>query len=70
MNKPLLQLLLTRIVLAVVTLFAVSIVVFAATQYLPGDPARAALGPKADPSAVEALRREFGMDRPAVVQYA
>ncbi|TGQ05012.1 MULTISPECIES: ABC transporter permease [unclassified Mesorhizobium] len=70
MNKPLLQLLLTRITLAAVTLFAVSIVVFAATQYLPGDPARAALGAKADPSAVEALRREFGMDRPAVVQYA
>ncbi|TIT53695.1 MAG: ABC transporter permease [Mesorhizobium sp.] len=69
MNKPLLQLLLTRIVLAVVTLFAVSVVVFTATQYLPGDPARAALGAKADPSAVEALRREFGMDRPAVVQY-
>ena len=35
---------LRRIVLGIVTLFLVSIVVFAATQTLPGDTARAILG--------------------------
>lgn len=69
MRSPLLRLLLIRGILSIGTLVAVSMVVFAATLYLPGDPARAALGPRADPAAVEALRHQFGMDRPAMVQY-
>ncbi|ASW09919.1 ABC transporter permease [Rhizobium sp. 11515TR] len=62
-------LLLARVALSILTLVAVSAVVFTATLYLPGDPAKAALGAKADPAAVEALRAEFGLDRPAVSQY-
>lgn len=61
--------LLTRIGLALITLIAVSIVVFSATQFLPGDPARAALGAHADPTAVQALRQEFGLDRSPAAQY-
>ena len=41
---PLLKLILIRVGLGVLTLFLVSIVVFAATQALPGDTARAILG--------------------------
>ncbi|MDF0661659.1 MULTISPECIES: ABC transporter permease [unclassified Rhizobium] len=63
------KLLIGRLALTILTLVAVSAVVFTATLYLPGDPARAALGAKADPAAVEALRIEFGLDRPAFSQY-
>ncbi|SAL53642.1 binding-protein-dependent transport systems inner membrane component [Caballeronia udeis] len=69
-NPQLVRLLIGRVGLSLVTLLAVSAVVFAATLFLPGDPARAALGPRADPTAVQSLRREFGLDRPAVSQYA
>jgi peptide/nickel transport system permease protein len=59
-----------RVLLGVATLVAVSIVVFASTQVLPGDPARAKLGRNAPPAAVAAIDKQLGLDRPAVVQYA
>jgi len=62
--------LLRRISLIVLTLFLASIVIFAATQLLPGDVAQVMLGQFATPQAVENLRAELGLDRPAYVQYA
>jgi peptide/nickel transport system permease protein len=47
-----------------------SVVVFWFLAALPGDPARVALGVNASDEAVAALRAEFGLDRPLVVQYA
>jgi ABC-type dipeptide/oligopeptide/nickel transport system permease component len=44
---PLLELILVRIGLGIITLQLVSVVVFAATQALPGDTARAILGREA-----------------------
>ena len=61
--------LLRRIGLAIVTLWILSLMVFFAGQILPGDPARAILGPLAAPSAVRALDHQLGVDRPLVVQY-
>jgi peptide/nickel transport system permease protein len=58
-----------RLALAVVTLFAVSIIVFAATVALPGDAAKAILGQGATPERVEALREQLDLDKPAVRQY-
>jgi peptide/nickel transport system permease protein len=58
-----------RLLLAVLTLIAISIIVFAATQLLPGDAAKAKLGKQATPAAVAALRHQLGLDRPAVTQY-
>jgi peptide/nickel transport system permease protein len=67
---PLLKLILIRIALGVLTLFLVSVVVFAATQALPGDAARAILGREAANTArYEALRRQLGLDRPILEQY-
>jgi peptide/nickel transport system permease protein len=60
---------LVRVLLGAATLVAVSIVVFAATQVLPGDPARAKLGRNAPPAAVKAIDQQLGLNRPAVVQY-
>jgi peptide/nickel transport system permease protein len=68
---PLLKLILIRIGLGVLTLFLVSFVVFAATQALPGDSAKAILGKEAANKArYEALRQELGLDKPMVEQYA
>ncbi len=43
--------------------------VFAGGQLLPGDVARAILGPLADARAVANLDRELGLDRPLLIQY-
>jgi peptide/nickel transport system permease protein len=61
--------LLRRVGLAIVTLWILSLIVFFAGQVLPGDPARATLGPLAAPSAVRALDHSLGVDRPLVTQY-
>lgn len=67
---PLLKLILMRVALGLLTLFLVSIVVFGATQALPGDAAKAILGKNAVNVAMyEALRHQFGLDRPLIVQY-
>ena len=67
---PLLKLILRRLGLGVLTLFLVSVVVFGATQALPGDPARAILGKQAaDKAMYEALRQQLHLNRPLYVQY-
>lgn len=59
-----------RFAFSLVTLLVLSLLVFFAGQVLPGDVARAILGPLADERAVEALNHQLGVDRPLVVQYA
>jgi len=67
---PLLKLILIRLGLGILTLWLVSVVVFAATQALPGDPARAILGREAANKAVYvALRKQLNLDRPLYKQY-
>jgi peptide/nickel transport system permease protein len=61
---------LTRLGVAVLTLLAVSLVVFVGTEALPGDAATAVLGREATPSAVAKLRHDFGLDRPLTTRYA
>lgn len=58
-----------RIVTAALTLVVVSIIVFAATQVLPGDAAKAILGREATPERLSELRQQLGLDRPVVEQY-
>ncbi|MHB8869672.1 MAG: ABC transporter permease [Thermoleophilia bacterium] len=66
-----LKILFMRLGLGVLTLLLVSVVVFAATQALPGDAAKAILGKdSADTDRYEALRKELQLDRPLVEQYA
>jgi peptide/nickel transport system permease protein len=62
--------LLRRLGLAVITLFLLSVIIFFAGQILPGDPARAILGPLSAESAVRALDHQLGVDRPLLTQYA
>ena len=58
-----------RLALGVLTLFVVSVVVFAATQLLPSDPAQAILGRNATTASVNALRAKLGLDHSAFYQY-
>jgi ABC-type dipeptide/oligopeptide/nickel transport system permease component len=48
----------------------VTVVVFLLLHLTPGDPASVMLGENATPDQVAALRRELGLDRPLVLQYA
>ena len=58
-----------RLVLLVVTLFAVSALVFVVTRILPGDVATMILGQYATPEDLATLRRRLGLDQPALVQF-
>jgi len=59
-----------RVLLGLLTLVVVSIVIFAATQALPGDAARAILGRNATPDSLRALRHQLGLNKPVLTQYA
>ncbi|GGE10423.1 ABC transporter permease [Aureimonas endophytica] len=65
MHNPMVRLVLRRLLVALGTLFFVAVVVFAATQLLPGDVAQAMLGQSATPEAVAGLRAALGLDAPA-----
>jgi len=58
-----------RAALSLITLWLLSAMVFAGGQLLPGDVARAILGPLADAGAVANLDRQLGLDRPLMIQY-
>jgi peptide/nickel transport system permease protein len=54
---------------ALVVLLIVSMVVFALTRMLPGDTARAILGPLADKGEIAKYNTDHGFDKPLPVQY-
>jgi len=64
-----LKLLGQRLALGVLTLVVVSALIFAVTEWLPGDIATNILGQSATPENVAAIRAELGLDRPAHVRY-
>jgi peptide/nickel transport system permease protein len=64
-----LRLIAQRLALGVLLLFAVSVLIFAGTQILPGDVAQSILGQAATPQALENLRRELGLNDPAYIRY-
>jgi peptide/nickel transport system permease protein len=61
--------LLRRFALAVVTLFFLSVLIFGASQLLPGDIGRNVLGPFASVNDVKLLDHQLGVDQPLYVQY-
>ena len=60
---------LRRLLAAIPVLLGVSGVVFLAMQLVPGDIAKALLGPLATPQTVEEFRHYLGLDRPIPEQY-
>ena len=61
--------LIRRFLLVLVTLFGLTVVVFAVSHIAPGDPARLAAGPDASPEQIDLIRQEFALDRPLPIQY-
>jgi len=69
MNSTVGRLVANRIAMGLLSLLAVSVLVFAITAVLPGDAAQERLGQDATPEALTALRKEMGLDQSAVVRY-
>ena len=63
------RLILGRLAQGLVTLWLVSVLVFVGTQLLPGDVAASILGQNATPGALEAIRRDLGLNDPAPLRY-
>ncbi len=68
-THPIRRLVRRRIAGGILTLFLVSVVVFVATEVLPGNAAFAVLGRNARPKAVQALAIQLHLNRPVIVQY-
>jgi peptide/nickel transport system permease protein len=58
-----------RVLLLIPVMIGLTMIVFAITRLLPGDPARLAAGPNASPAQIEEISREFGLNRPLPAQY-
>jgi peptide/nickel transport system permease protein len=58
-----------RLVLALLTLFIISLIIFLGVEALPGDMATAYLGQSATPESLKALREQFGLNAPAHERY-
>ena len=58
-----------RLLIAIPTIFGVTLVVFTVIQVTPGDPAAIAAGPVASDEQIEELRERLGLDKPIIVQY-
>ncbi|MCV0394001.1 MAG: ABC transporter permease [Rhizobiaceae bacterium] len=69
MGSPIVKLIAQRIALGVLLLLAVSVLIFAGTEILPGDVAASILGQAATPQALANLREELGLNDPAIVRY-
>lgn len=69
MSSPILKLIAQRIALGILLLLAVSVLIFAGTQILPGDVAQAILGQSATPESLANLREQLGLNDPAYIRY-
>ncbi|WP_197975587.1 ABC transporter permease [Rhizobium sp. CFBP 8762] len=69
-GRTVLSLLFKRLFAGLLLLWAVSVLIFAGTQILPGDVATAMLGQQATPQAVAKIRADLGLEKPAPVRYA
>jgi peptide/nickel transport system permease protein len=58
-----------RLLWALVVLFGLTIIIFVITYIIPADPVHMIAGPRASPEALEAVRRDLGLDQPLLVQY-
>ena len=64
-----LKLIAQRVSLGILLIFAVSVLIFAGTQILPGDVAESILGQSATPENLANLRKELGLNEPALARY-
>ena len=63
------EFLIQRGLISLVTLFLITIIVFAGVRMIPGDPARVMAGTEADAAGLEEIRQKYGLRDPVPVQY-
>lgn len=59
-----------RLLLSIPVIFGVAFMVFAMVRIVPGDPARIIAGEAATQEIVEGIRKDMGLDRPLLSQFA
>src|ERR1700723_3647720 len=64
-----LKLVLNRLGLGILTLFAASVLIFIGTEILPGDLASAILQNTATPETLAKMRLDLGLDQPAYIRF-
>lgn len=69
MRHTLPGLVLSRLASSLLTLWIVSLIIFAITALLPGDTAQQILGQFATPEQLAALREQLGLNQPPLVRY-
>ena len=67
--SDILSLIIGRLAFGLVTMLIVSILIFFALELLPGDLAHAVLGQMATLDTVAAMRKQLGLDVPAIIRY-
>jgi len=63
------EFLIQRSAISLVTLFLITVIVFAGVRMIPGDPARVMAGVDADAAGIEEIRQKYGLRDPIPVQY-
>ncbi|HZS32219.1 MAG TPA: ABC transporter permease [Methylomirabilota bacterium] len=63
------EFLVRRALISVVTLGLISVIVFAGVRLIPGDPARVLAGTEADEAGLAEIRQKYGLDDPLPLQY-
>lgn len=58
-----------RLLQSIPVIVGVTLVAFLLIHFVPGDPARTLLGPRATPEALDQLRTEYGLDASMLEQY-
>ena len=59
-----------RLLQAVFVLLGVALLIFIMLRIVPGNPIATMMGEHADPATIERMTAEFGLDQPAIVQFA
>ena len=69
LSNPLFRMIAQRLALGILLLLAISVVIFAGTELLPGDVAQTILVQSATDEAVAHIRAALGLDQPAYIRY-
>ena len=64
-----LDFLIRRVAISIVTLFLITLIVFTGVRMIPGDPARVMAGTDADEAGLQEIRAKYGLNDPIPVQY-
>jgi hypothetical protein len=68
-RSPIVRFAVSAIAKLLLSLIAISLVIFLASSVIPGDPARAILGKDATQSQIDAFRQEHSLDESVFTQY-